>query len=512
VRFLLAALFAAAAMSLPLPGQETVVQTFDGINPATTGVFKVGDKWELRWDSPQVIYVTLLSPDGTIMAGASGSGKGALFQARGGSFYLQVMGKVMHGSSPWHVSIVELGSVATAGNLPGVPLDPNYVPPSIISPPGWLPDGTTPLVAPAASVRTNAVSTADPPKAPVPVVPPPPPPPPQKLTDDQARAVVLLKGDAGEGTGFLVKTADGPAVITNLHVLAANPNIRILTTTGAEVVTTGLKGAGDRDIAMIGIKDDHYSYLDLATNLKDTVEIGDAVLTPGNSEGGEVILDTKGDVLGIGPEKIEFSNPIFHGNSGGPVFHLGSGKVIAVVEGAMKMRMVNDLDKASFASAGSAIGSMRYFGLRPDTVPVWETYDWARFLGETAFLKNFRLLSRCLDSYLNGERYERARLASAGDEDGPPDSRFYLQNDAIHRAEETFHQLSADADTAQRLDAKREAVMTLDNIADQDMDTIRNPANFYGFDEIRAQEEIKYRKYLRDELDGIQDKIGDSGQ
>ncbi len=44
-----------------------------------------------------------------------------------------------------------------------------------------------------------------------------------KLTEDQARAVVLIKGDKAEGTGFLVKTPTGPVVITNIHVISNNP-------------------------------------------------------------------------------------------------------------------------------------------------------------------------------------------------------------------------------------------------------------------------------------------------
>jgi len=56
-----------------------VVQAFDGVNALTTPAFQVQDKWEVRWDCPDVIAITLLSPDGTIVAGASGSLKGSLF-------------------------------------------------------------------------------------------------------------------------------------------------------------------------------------------------------------------------------------------------------------------------------------------------------------------------------------------------------------------------------------------------------------------------------------------------
>jgi hypothetical protein len=331
------------------------------------------------------------------------------------------------------------------------------------------------------------------------------------LTEDQAHAVVVIKGDAAEGTGFLVRTADGPAVVTNQHVIFANPNVKIMTTTGAQIKILSLKGASDRDLAMFMIQDDHYTYFDLAADIKDTVQTDDEVITPGNSEGGEVVLNTKGKVLGIGPEKIEFDNPIYHGNSGGPVFHTKSGKVLAVVTQAMKVNVSNDIDKASFANKNSAItGSMRYFGLRLDTVPQWEAYDWNRFLSETTFLKNFHEQSRCLDSYINGARYEKAHLASA-DENGPPNSQYYLRNEKIQTAHDNYHKLSADADSSQKLDAGRELVMDLEGIAGADMDAIQKTVNFYSFDQHQAAQEIKYRKYLRTELESAGDKISDMG-
>jgi hypothetical protein len=54
-------------------------------------------------------------------------------------------------------------------------------------------------------------------------------------------------------------------------------------------------------------------------------------------------------------------------------------------------------------------------------------------------------------------------------------------------------------------------MMDLETIADADMATVQNSANFYAFDEIRAQYEIKYRKELRAEIETIGGKISDEG-
>jgi hypothetical protein len=485
-------------------GQENVVEKFTGADPqTTTPAFTVKDNWELRWDAqPAYMSISVVAPDGSVVAGASALQAGSLFLAKGGTYQLKVHRDA--GKSPaWTITVVDSVAPETppaAGPAP--PFTANYVPPPAEA------AATTVAASPPAS--TNAAPAS---AMPFEVQPPADEhaAPTGSLTEAQAHAVVVIKGDAAEGTGFLVHGPDGPAVITNLHVLAANPNVKILTTTGEVVTTTGLKGASDRDLALISIKDNHYSYLDLDTDIAGTVQNGDEVITPGNSEGGEVVLDTHGTVLGVGPERIEISNPIYHGNSGGPVVHLKSGRVIAVVTQALKVRPQDDLDRASFANKNSAIiATMRYFGLRVDTVPKWEAYDWPQFLDETTFISNFHDLSRCLDSLMNGAAYERAHLAT-GDEYGPPNSQYYQKNPKIVAAHDNFHRLSTDADQSQKLDASREMVMDLDGIAATDMDAIKRPGNFYSFDEIRVQQEIKYREALQKEIDSAGDRISDMG-
>jgi S1-C subfamily serine protease len=479
---LLAILLAWMLGGLPGVAQVKVVQTFDGTSALTTPAFQVQDRWEVRWESLDVVSITLLAPDGSVVAGAAGSLKGSFYQPKGGTFSLQIGRGSSGATSPWHITVVELGSGAAADTNAAT----NYVPPQII----YTTSSTS-----AASATTPASPSSDTPS----------------LTEDQAHAVVVIKGDVAEGTGFLVKTPDGPAVVTNLHVISANPNVRILTTTGEQIKTLSLQGASDRDLAMFMIQDNHYSYFDLATDIKDTVQTDDEVITPGNSEGGEVVLNTTGKVMGIGPQLIEVSNPIYHGNSGGPVFHTKSGKVLAVVTKAMKVNVSNDLDKASFENKNSAItGTMRYFGLRIDTVPTWEPYDWNRFLSETTFLKNFHDQSRCLDSYMNGVNYEKAHIASA-DENGPPTALYYTRNEKLQTAHDNYHKLATDADDSQKLDASREMVMDLEGVADEDMPAIQQTSNFYGFDQLRAAEEIKYRKALRDEIEKYGNKISDEG-
>jgi len=317
-----------------------------------------------------------------------------------------------------------------------------------------------------------------------------------------SNAVVIIKGNEAKGTGFLVHTPEGPAVITNLHVIFANPNLQILTNTGAQIKVIALKGAADRDLAMFLIQDDKYEYLDLADASNS---VGNAVVTPGNSEGGDVVLNTEGKVLGVGPDRIEISNPIFHGNSGGPVIDTASGKVLGVVTYASTVEPSDAVDKASMANAASAIsGPMRYFGLRVDNVSKWEPYDIEVFFRESTLLKEFHENSRCLDSLLNGAQYEKTNLVSYG----APDSKYYLRNDKIRQLTSKYKPTVSGLDNGERVELLREYNLDLEAFADSGVDNIQNPSNFYSFERQDCAKELAYRRALKAELKKLEDKIG----
>jgi hypothetical protein len=56
---IIALLFGCALIGPTVEAQEKVVQTFTGTGPLTTPAFKVGDKWEVRWDSSTFILMGL---------------------------------------------------------------------------------------------------------------------------------------------------------------------------------------------------------------------------------------------------------------------------------------------------------------------------------------------------------------------------------------------------------------------------------------------------------------------
>src|SRR5476651_436529 len=75
---------------LPGHADETLVREFSGNGPTTTGLFKVQDRWEVRWNARQVVSVAVMSADGTLVAGAAGVLRGSLFVPLGGQYYLKI--------------------------------------------------------------------------------------------------------------------------------------------------------------------------------------------------------------------------------------------------------------------------------------------------------------------------------------------------------------------------------------------------------------------------------------
>ena len=520
IAILLAAGFSSVLGQSAPPAPVPPAQAFEGNESQTTAPFTDGDKWEVRYYSSWgICNVSVLAPDGSIVAGGAGIARGAFYVPKGGTYTLKINFLLQSLSAPpqnQNLSGLQdainqgIGSHGSNGN--GAGLSPEYRAQqtnkhwwaevvqlsSLAVAPQYNPAvGTVDYALPETSkdAAASAPATPSPPAAPSP--PPPSAAPAQKMTEDQARAVVLIKGDNAEGTGFLVKTPDGPAVITNIHVIANNPNLKITTNTGANVTVLSEKGASDRDLAMLAIQDAGYSYLQYSTDISKDVQPGDDVITPGNSQGGEVMLNTPGKVLGIGPVRVEIDNPIYHGNSGGPVFHPKSGKVLGVVTEAIKIDVSNDLDKASFASRNSAIsGSMRYFGMRIDTVTAWIPIDSRRFQNETAFLDAFHEQSRRLDAYLNHT-----------DADHDEAARLYHADAKIMKANDDYVEHVAGVDTAQHIDLLRSFLFDLQCVADLDMDEVKEKNNFYSFDQERASDEYDYRKALKTELDSLGNNV-----
>lgn len=87
--------------------EETIVQQFSANGSRNTRPFTVKDRWEIRWDTKAPgIAISIRTIEGKLAQGGSSAtapGTGESFQAKGGTYYLDVsaMGE-------WTISIVQL--------------------------------------------------------------------------------------------------------------------------------------------------------------------------------------------------------------------------------------------------------------------------------------------------------------------------------------------------------------------------------------------------------------------
>ena len=226
--------------------------------------------------------------------------------------------------------------------------------------PGSSPAASNPTVSPAANLSVGTVSPSAP---------------------ELLNAIVTITGNEGAGTGFICHFRGKTYVATNQHVLGVGTSLMIRASGGAQILARRVFAAGDADIALIecdGLPSGTTA-LELATLPDPSIREGDPVLVLGNSKGDGVITQTPGKLLALGPQRVEVSNPIYPGNSGSPIIHVATKKVVGVLTEA-ELVSLNEFEKASFRSQDSAIKStVRYFGHRLDSVHLWEPLNWDAF-------------------------------------------------------------------------------------------------------------------------------------
>lgn len=223
------------------------------------------------------------------------------------------------------------------------------------------------------------------------------------LVNEIRANLVLVAGTAGKGSGFVIQTADGPWLVTNLHVLADNPNPVFTTLTGVTIPMNASFAAVAHDICRIQ-QPSVANALELMPNIDAEVRVGDDVVVPGNAEGAGVVKPWEGKVVGLGPNLVEVDAPFIPGNSGSPIIHAKTGKVIGV---ATYLTIKKLDDRAANGSSANPEGAsveeraqnfrhteIRRFGYRLDSVKTWEPINWRRFNSQAAQVAKIEATSR----------------------------------------------------------------------------------------------------------------------
>lgn len=217
------------------------------------------------------------------------------------------------------------------------------------------------------------------------------------VSKEQKMAVLLINVKSAEmevnGTGFACTYKNREYVATNLHVIDGASVITVRPQSGKNIQLSGaLIVAEDADIGFLGIKDSFGDIgivpLEFMEDVFKGAKVGDEIVCLGNSLGSGVISSTTGSIKAFGQPRLEIDSPVVQGNSGGPIIHRQTEKVVGLVtEGQVNEGKTNPYVLAAKKSEDSTLREISYFGHRVDAVQKWKGSNL------TEYEKNERAIS-----------------------------------------------------------------------------------------------------------------------
>jgi hypothetical protein len=211
--------------------------------------------------------------------------------------------------------------------------------------------------------------------------------------------LVFVTGKDGAGSGFIANMGGTNYLVTNAHVTALINGASFKALDGTVVQGGAATIAVGEDVFRMAMPAGGKP-LEIMQGVDENAAIGDAVVVLGNAEGQNVINTIIGKITGIGPDRVEVDAPFVHGNSGSPIIHIKSGKVIGIATFAFIKKYDTTTSERLRAPA------VRRFGYRLDSVKNWQPVSWPLFYTQAGEMKNIDALTRdlmalFLDLHLN---------------------------------------------------------------------------------------------------------------
>ncbi len=231
---------------------------------------------------------------------------------------------------------------------------------------------------------------------------------PEELIRQHKNSLVFAEGKSASGSGFICSVGAKSFLFTNQHVVAGNPAV-VFTALDQTPIKVGQAAAA------VGHDLISFELLSKATGMEIMREVevnaavGDAVAVLGNPKGDRVIKPLAGKIVGIGPDRIEVSAEFVQGNSGSPVIHLKTGKVIGIATYA-KVRAFDSL-----TGKRKNEPEVRRFAYRLDSVKQWQPVNWIAYNAEFQVLERIRARSSDLLKALTAK--SKRELATINYED-----------------------------------------------------------------------------------------------
>ena len=204
-------------------------------------------------------------------------------------------------------------------------------------------------------------------------------------------SLVFVTGD-GAGSGFIADMGGRTFFLTNTHVAAGVRGATMKTLQGDAVKPGPASLAVGHDIFAMQITATGTPF-EVMRDVENNVRVGDSVVVLGNAEGGNVINPLVGSIVGFGPNLIELDAPFQPGNSGSPIVHLNSRKVIGVAT-YLTIRKYDPATKEPIKPV------VRRFGYRIDSVKTWQPVNWPSFQAQATEMASIETLTEDLTTFI----------------------------------------------------------------------------------------------------------------
>ena len=202
-----------------------------------------------------------------------------------------------------------------------------------------------------------------------------------ELVKTYSGSLVFVEDKGGAGSGFACMFGTQKFVFTNQHVVAGHPGVKLTLLDQSLIKVGQAAGAVGHDILSLALLSDTKT-MDMMIEVEKNAAIGDEVVVLGNPEGARVIKPLVGKLVGIGPNLIEVTAEFVPGNSGSPIIHLKSGKVIGIAT----YLTTRDPD----GLGGRAAPKVRRFGYRLDSAKQWQPIVWPAYNEEYATIERIK--------------------------------------------------------------------------------------------------------------------------
>jgi hypothetical protein len=240
-------------------------------------------------------------------------------------------------------------------------------------------------------------------------------------TTGRENACIVMSNPRATGTGFIVRQQNGFVLVSNQHVISGPAPHKYERPDGTALrPLTGII-ANDRDLVAFQLDQSFTDYLEMEPDV-NAVELGEDVIIYGNSLGQGVRI-SNAKLLSKSRSQIEISGGIVPGNSGGPILRAKTGRVIGVSTYAtVPQSRGRTIDQII---AASGVPTVRFYGVRIDTLADVAEFDLRLFLGESNSmdaderrLQQALCLLALMHQKLGGSRSQRvAELAGRADRD-----------------------------------------------------------------------------------------------